>query len=862
MVDETSTNQEFLKVIMGIGGRGIEIVDMLARNTMETDDLTTFLAMDTHSEPPSEVGGILHDRVTYIPLYSPDETELKTKGITWCKKTYPKLGGAQRRREYGRACTTYDRERVKRAIDEEIGKAQSSKSSNIEMRPIIIMVASLGGGTGSGANLEIINLIKELKMSRNPTILSVLILPRDDEGEHLGNAFASVLEYRKVIKGIMNGKSDADILKEGAVILINPNIIGEWKDVDAQIMAFLDSIVKGRHAEFQNLVAGIHTDEGFALLIPAVVDIPYEYLDLYGVFVKKLFGNVGKKMLSRENIDLDAAGITGAMVKEYKEIVKKCEYIKGDINSSGDIIRKLKEISKYREKIDKKPPLLKIGLKVGDKRGEYFIRLFGSDRSRWKKIAQEFDDEMDSLPNTLKSPYHIIEPFSGNQMFSELTLLPQMGYNTEEHLSLIRKDVIGMKDVIGRHSGIDIPKTDSDALLSDVVRMVDDIKDRKHKLMDYIRVVDDTTAKLSEISEKIRNPMYGSSIQLTNVFEEIENNPESVDRMKGVSSIEDFLIRFEKMDEEKARAIVEEKVKLGINNLGHSFNTFYNHINSNKLDHNFKGDGKLLVGVMKNISEEKHPELKTLINHINTSPFFDYKPETGGKGRRRSYYVYLTIGGLDIYHLTGWKEMANRYIEKLRREEFSPNSVHAWGLERNWWNLPGIHKELAEIGVEHLLDIEISDILTKKMDEMQRHPEQYLPFAIELLGSKVAAFNNRVEEIALTDVSEIGARIPTVKDALVGLTDIYRTLSKIYSATENMSVLSTFTDTELHVMNLVSSEEILTMIAEKVTEKNREVSDVSMLVTLKRVNEVESGVKDVIQDIRELKGTMMSKDIS
>ena len=340
MVDETNTNQEFLKVIMGIGGRGIEIVDMLARNTMETDDLTTFLAMDTHSEPPSEVGGILHDRVTYIPLYSPDETELKTKGITWCKKTYPKLGGAQRRREYGRACTTYDRERVKRAIDEEIGKAQSSKSSNIEMRPIIIMVASLGGGTGSGANLEIINLIKELKMSRNPTILSVLILPRDDEGEHLGNAFASVLEYRKVIKSIMDGKSDADILKEGAVILINPNIIGEWKDVDAQIMAFLDSIVKGRHAEFQNLVAGIHTDEGFALLIPAVVDIPYEYLDLYGVFVKKLFGDVGKKMLSRENIDLDAAGITGALVKEYKEIVKKCEYIKGDINDEIYVIAK------------------------------------------------------------------------------------------------------------------------------------------------------------------------------------------------------------------------------------------------------------------------------------------------------------------------------------------------------------------------------------------------------------------------------------------------------------------------------------------------------------------------------------------
>ncbi len=77
-----------------------------------------------------------------------------------------------------------------------------------------------------------------------------------------------------------------------------------------------------------------------------------------------------------------------------------------------------------------------------------------------------------------------------------------------------------------------------------------------------------------------------------------------------------------------------------------------------------------------------------------------------------------------------------------------------------------------------------------------------------------------------------------------------------------MSVLSTFTDTELHVMNLVSSEEILTMIAEKVTEKNKDAGDVSMLVTLKRVNEVENEVKDLIQDIQELKVKMMGKDIS
>ncbi len=857
MVDEND-NHEFLKVIIGIGGRGIEIVDMLARNTMETDELTTFVAIDTHSEPPSEVGGVLHDRVTYIPLYSPDETELKNKGITWCKKVYPKLGGAQRRREYGRACATYDRERVRGAIDEIIGKAQATRAANIEMRPIIVMVASMGGGTGSGANLEIVHLIKELQMPRNPAILSVLILPKEDEGEHLGNAFAAVLEYRKVIKGIMNGATDADILREGAVILVNPNIIGEWKDVDAQIMAFLDSIVRGRHAEFQNLIAGIHTDEGFALLIPAVVDIPYEYLDLYGVFIKKLFGNVGRKILSRENVDLDSAGMTGAMVKEYKEIVKKCEYAgKDDVRGSGDIIRMLKEISKYRKEIDKKPTLLKKITK--DKRGEYFIRLFGSDRTKWKKIAQAFDDAMDILPGTLRSPYPIIEPLSRNQTFSELTLLPQMGYNTEEQLGLIRKGLIGMKDVVERHSGIDIPKTDSNALLSEAVDLLSGVKEGKNELRDYVRKIETITIKLSEIIEKIQKV---TSIQFTKVFEEIENNPESVDRMKRISSIEDFLVEFEKMDAEKARRIVEEKVRLGINNLGHSFDTFYNHIVTNNLNYNFKEDSKLLVGVMKNIDEEKYPELKTLTNRINTSPFFNYRPETGGRGMRRSYYVYLTIGGLDIYHLTGWKEMANRYIEKLRREGFSPNSVHSWGLERNWWSLPGIYGELKEIGIAHLLDIEISDILTKKMDEMQKHPEQYLPFAIDMLDSRVTVFNNLVEELALADANEIGTHIPAAKEALIGLTNIYQTLSTIYSETENMTILSTFTDTESRMMSLVDSENILTKIIEDITEKNREIDDVSMMVALKRINEVESGVKGLVQDIQELKEKLMSNGIS
>jgi len=857
MVDETD-NHEFLKVIIGIGGRGIEIIDMLARNTMETDELTTFLAIDTHAEPPSEVGGVLHDRVTYVPLYSPDETELKNKGITWCKKVYPRLGGAQRRREYGRACATYDRERVKGAMDEMIGKAQATKAANIEMRPIIVMVASMGGGTGSGANLEIVHLIKELKMSKNPVILSVLILPKEDEGEHLGNAFASILEYRKVIKGIMNGETDVDILREGAVILVNPNIIGEWKDVDAQIMAFLDSIVRGRHAEFQNLVAGIHTDDGFALLIPAVVDIPYEYLDLYGAFIKKLFGNVGRKILSRENVDLDSAGMIGAMVREYKEIVKKCEYAgKDDVHGSGDIIRMLKEISKYRKEIDKKPTLLKKITK--DRRGEHFIRLFGSDRTKWKKIAQEFDDEMDILPVTMRSPYSIIEPLSRNQTFSELTLLPQMGYNTEEHLGLIRKGLIGMKDVVERHSGIDMPKTDSDALLLEVVDLLKGVKDGKKELRDYVRKIEDMSTKLSEISEKIEKV---TSIQFENVFEEIENDPESVDRMKRISSMEDFLVEFEKMDEGKARKIVEEKVRLGINNLGHSFDTFYNHIVTNNLNYNFKEDGKLLVGVMKNINDEEYPELKTLTNRINTSPFFNYRPEAGGRGMRRSYYVYLTIGGIDIYHLTGWKEMANRYIEKLRREGFSPNSVHAWGLERNWWSLPGIYGELKEIGIEHLLDIEISDILTKKMDEMHKHPEQYLPFAIEMLNGKVTAFNNLVEELALTDVSEVGTQIPAVKEALTGLTNIYRTLSNVYAETESMTILSTFTDTESRMMALALSEKILTKISENMAEKNREVDDVSMMVALKRVNEVESGVNDLVQDIQGLKEKIMSKGIS
>ncbi len=46
------------------------------------------------------------------------------------------------------------------------------------------------------------------------------------------------------------------------------------------------------------------------------------------------------------------------------------------------------------------------------------------------------------------------------------------------------------------------------------------------------------------------------------------------------------------------------------------------------------------------------------------------------------------------------------------------------------------------------------------------------------------------------------------------------------------------------------------------TEKNREIDDVSMMVALKRVSEVESGIKDLIQDIQGLKEKIMSKGIS
>lgn len=148
------------------------------------------------------------------------------------------------------------------------------------------------------------------------------------------------------------------------------------------------------------------------------------------------------------------------------------------------------------------------------------------------------------------------------------------------------------------------------------------------------------------------------------------------------------------------------------------------------------------------------------------------------------------------------------------------------------------------------------------MDEMHKHPEQYLPFAIGMLDRKVAAFNNFVEELELTDVSEIGTHIPAVKEALTRLTNIYRTLSNVYSETESMTILSTFTDTESKMTALALSEKILTKISETMTEKNREVDDVSMVVALKRVNEVESGVEDMIQDIQGLKEKIMSKGIS
>ncbi len=131
-----------------------------------------------------------------------------------------------------------------------------------------------------------------------------------------------------------------------------------------------------------------------------------------------------------------------------------------------------------------------------------------------------------------------------------------------------------------------------------------------------------------------------------------------------------------------------------------------------------------------------------------------------------------------------------------------------------------------------------------------------------MLDSRATVFNNLVEELALADANEIGTHIPAAKEALIGLTNVYQTLSNIYSETENMTILSTFTDAESRMMSLVDSENILAKIIEDITEKNREIDDVSMMVALKRITEVESGVKGLVQDIQRLKEKLMSKDIS
>lgn len=207
------------RIIIGLGGQGCRIVDMVAHYLDSHGGIPkneAFILIDSND---ADLSGFFHDIKTVQPIIQKKSLPMPSGTIftarnPWFPEKYIALVGgigAGQRRAFGKALYNIHRD----GIGEVINKVtQDLVAITNERGFVVILVSALGGGTGSSLivdmSMDIRNWIKT--RFKDPIILGFGILPSmDEENITIGNSMAALKELHFVMS-----------LKEGNDKFLNP----------------------------------------------------------------------------------------------------------------------------------------------------------------------------------------------------------------------------------------------------------------------------------------------------------------------------------------------------------------------------------------------------------------------------------------------------------------------------------------------------------------------------------------------------------------------------------------------------------------------------------------------------------------
>lgn len=203
-------------IVIGLGGTGTKVVQYFKKRINERYgrelDIIKYFAMDTRDVPETFPYGMKLEQDEYMQLYVPNPTDIisgiftgqHTRGLENICKWFPteirldlrdtlaRIGtdGAGQTRILGRFFYEYNVDRVLNKIGYQYRKIRARENIDklirggefdvlTDQKPNIFLVASLGGGTGSGSFLNLAYLIKEYVISQrqDANLQAILLLP-------------------------------------------------------------------------------------------------------------------------------------------------------------------------------------------------------------------------------------------------------------------------------------------------------------------------------------------------------------------------------------------------------------------------------------------------------------------------------------------------------------------------------------------------------------------------------------------------------------------------------------------------------------------------------------------------------------
>ncbi|MCL0090470.1 hypothetical protein M1O13_00485 [Dehalococcoidia bacterium] len=542
------------------------------------------------------------------------------------------------------------------------------------------IVTTLGGGTGSGAIIDLATSIKRAFVRHTCYIDAYLVLPRgfvikDDSGRVIidyttdenesacSNAFGALLELREII--------ERNPHLFNMISLLSSYSLRDWENLDSVVTRFLNDFYTGSLAESGNLFQGMQADMGFVSIIPAVVEFPIasirEYIE------------IAKQINERRAIKEGKEGELDRYISRRGQDERKHGSLIDSIRTLTNKVREAEDKVSYIDCLSKGIHLFG-ALRLGKAKGELkliYEVIFGTDRDEWDHLVKTYENIVGNLATLLDDPEFV------NSLRVTPTFLDK-----------------------GRAQGVSIGRIESKSALKGLVSPVIEGYESAWKLRQEIKElngeIEELEQKGRDLAGKLEKPVTSGIIPVPKSWlDSFLTGKIHLDDYAPPGGTKVLADLFEELlgDGNNALKFLAEIVDGSLRDLVNAVkNGFRQPLEERGLHEGTYSGGLacrfLVVSRSDNYDPEADPRVNVVNDLINNTRkllgyelgFIEQIPLESSDlpSANTALRLYLVIGHMDVNQFPEWPTCKDRYMEKTANVT-CPGEAHAWGMEDGIW---------------------------------------------------------------------------------------------------------------------------------------------------------------------------------